>query len=95
MLYICQGRPCAVAELQRLGERQSIEADGLLPRTGMDDVLAVFVQHLGLTRLESHLVEEWRSPHQLDECALPTCRLSGFLGRRARCSGIVRPDAGH
>jgi hypothetical protein len=32
VLYICQSRPCAVAELKRLGERQAIGAEGLLPR---------------------------------------------------------------
>lgn len=120
VLYLCQSRPCAVAELKRLGERQSIGVEGLLPRvlyryeieldrvldltdgdvrshvglgtdvltgpdwtacqdlgvvahalgasginspsaTGVGDVLAVFVQHIGLGRLEPHLVEEWRS----------------------------------
>lgn len=124
VLYICRSRPCAVAELKRLGERQAIGVEGLLPRvlyryeidldrildltdgdvrdqvglgvdaltepdwaacqglgvaahalgargiispsaTGVDDVLAVFVQHLGLGRLEPHLVEEWRSPGQV------------------------------
>jgi len=30
------------------------------------DVLAVFVQHIGLGRLELHPVEEWRSLDQLD-----------------------------
>ncbi|MGH9054963.1 MAG: RES family NAD+ phosphorylase [Acidimicrobiales bacterium] len=125
VLYICQSRPCAVAELKRLGERQAIGVEGLLPRmlyryeidldrvldltngdvraqvgpgvgaltgpdwtacqelgvaahalgarainspsaTGVDDVLAVFIQQIGLGRLEPHLVEEWRSPDQLD-----------------------------
>lgn len=124
MLYICQSRPCAVAELKRLGERQAIGVEGLLPRmlyryeidldrvldltngevraevglgvdaltgpdwtacqelgvaahslgarginspsaTGVDDVLAVFIQHVGLGHLEPHLVEEWRSTDQL------------------------------
>ena len=126
VLYICQGRPCAVAELKRLGERQAIGVEGLLPRalyryeidldrildltdvdvraqvglgvdaligpdwtacqelgvaahalgvrginspsaTGVDDVLAVFVQHVGLGRLEPHPVEEWHSLDQLDD----------------------------
>ena len=125
MLYICQSRPCAVAELKRLGERQAIGVEGLLPRllyryeieldrvldltvgevcaqvglgtdvltgpdwtacqdlgvaahalganginspsaTGVGDVLAVFVQHIGKGRLEPHLVEEWRSLDRLD-----------------------------
>ncbi len=30
-LYICQSRTCAIAELKRLGERQAIGVDGLLP----------------------------------------------------------------
>ena len=34
--------------------------------TGVGDVLAVFVQYIGLGRLEPHLVEEWRSLDQLD-----------------------------
>ena len=125
MLYICQSRPCAVAELKRFGERQAIGVEGLLPRrlyryeialdrvldltngevrdqvglgldvltgadwttcrelgvaahalgvkginspsaTGVGDVLAVFVQHLGLGRLEPECVEEWHSLDQLD-----------------------------
>ena len=120
VLYLCQSRPCAVAELRRFGERQAIGVEGLLPRslyryevaldrvldltddqvrvgvglgpdvltgpdwiacqelglilhalgaqainspsaTGVGEVLAVFVQQLGLGRLEPRLVEEWRS----------------------------------
>ena len=34
--------------------------------TGVGDVLAVFVQHIGRGRLEPHLVEEWRSLDLLD-----------------------------
>lgn len=125
MLYICQSRPCAVAELKRLGERQAVGVEGLLPRTlflyeialdrvldltddsvraqvglgvdvltgpdwtacqelglaahalgarginspsatGVGDVLAVFVQNMGLGHLEPQLVEEWLTPDQLD-----------------------------
>lgn len=125
VLYICQSRPCAAAELKRLGERQAIGVEGLLPRrlyryeivldrilyltdsevraqvglgldiltgpdwtacqelgvaahalgikginspsaTGVGDVLAIFVQHLGLGRLAPEFVEEWHSPDQLD-----------------------------
>lgn len=125
VLYICQSRPCAVAELMRLGERQAIGVEGLLPRvlyryeialdrvldltngdvraqvglsmdlltgpdwtacqelgaaahalgarginspsaTGVGDILAVFVQHIGLGRLEPQLVEEWHSLDRLD-----------------------------
>ncbi len=32
VLYLCESRPCAVAELQRLGQRQAIGVEGLLPR---------------------------------------------------------------
>jgi RES domain-containing protein len=32
VLYLCKSRSCAVAELQRLGERQVIGVEGLLPR---------------------------------------------------------------
>lgn len=32
VLYLCETRPCAVAELQRLGHRQAIGLEGLLPR---------------------------------------------------------------
>jgi RES domain-containing protein len=31
-LYLCETRPCAVAELTRLGARQVVGVDGLLPR---------------------------------------------------------------
>jgi len=123
VLYLCQSRPCAVAELKRLGERQAIGIQALLPRvlyryeieldrvldltdrtirdqvgvgldvltstdwatcqdlgvalhslgasgisspsaTGVGEVLAVFVRHLGRGRLEPHLVEEWVSLDQ-------------------------------
>lgn len=33
--------------------------------TGVDDVLAVFVQNLGLGTLEPQLVEEWRCPEDV------------------------------
>ena len=125
VLYICESRPCAVAELKRFGERQSIGVEGLLPRllyryeialdrvldlsdvdvraqvglgldvvigpdwtacqelgttvhalgaqgvsspsaTGVGAVLAVYVQHIGLGRLEPELVEEWDSLRQVD-----------------------------
>lgn len=32
MLYLCTSRPCAVAEMRRLGERQAIGVENLLPR---------------------------------------------------------------
>jgi RES domain-containing protein len=32
VLYLCETRPCAVAELQRIGRRQAIGLAGLLPR---------------------------------------------------------------
>lgn len=123
VLYVCQSRPCAVAELKRFGDRQAIGVEGLLPRmlyryeialdrildltndkvraqvgldldvltgpdwiacqelgrnlhalgaqginspsaTGVGDVLAVFVQHVGIGRLEPQVAEEW---HSVDE----------------------------
>jgi RES domain-containing protein len=125
VLYLCQSRPCVVAELQRLGERQVIGVEGLLPRmlyryevtldrvldltvdevraevglsldiltgpdlttcqelgvtlhalgaqgikspsaTGVGEVLAVFVQLIGLGRLEPHLAEEWHALDQIE-----------------------------
>ncbi|MDQ2724536.1 MAG: RES family NAD+ phosphorylase, partial [Actinomycetota bacterium] len=124
-LYLCQSRPCAVAELRRFGERQSIGVEGLLPRllyryeinldrvldltndevsaqiglsldvltgpdwttcrelgstlhalgaqgikspsaTGVGEILVVFVQQIGLGRLEPHLAEEWHSIDQVE-----------------------------
>ena len=120
VLYICRTRPCVIAELRRLGERQAIGVEGLLPRhlyrydvrldrvldltnagvrdevglglevltgpdwaacqdlgttahalsvqailspsaAGVDDVLAVFVQHIGLGAVEPRLMEEWQT----------------------------------
>jgi RES domain-containing protein len=120
VLYLCTTRLCAVAEMRRLGERQAIGVDNLLPRVlyrydvqlarvldltvgqvsrhvgvsrqlltgpdwsdcqalgtvahalgvqairspsaaGVDDVLAVFVHHIGTGRIESSLAEEWHS----------------------------------
>ncbi|MHB1518922.1 MAG: RES family NAD+ phosphorylase [Acidimicrobiales bacterium] len=125
VLYVCQSRPCAVAELKRFGDRLSIGVEGLLPRmlyryeivldrildltndevraqvglgldiltgpdwtacqelgstvhalgaqginlpsaTGVGDVLAVFVQHVGLGRLEPKLAAEWHSVDEMD-----------------------------
>lgn len=125
VLYLCQSRQCAVSELWRLGERQAIGVEGLLPRmlyrydvaldrvldltsheiraniglgldvltgpdwtacqelgsilhalgaqavnspsaTGVGEIVAVFVQQIGLGRLEPHLAEEWQSLDQID-----------------------------
>lgn len=125
VLYICRTRPCAVAELRRLGERHAVGVEGLLPRrlyrydirldrvldltdagvrgkvglglevltgpdwaacqelgetahalgvqgllspsaAGVDDVLAVFVHHIGLGTVEPTLVEEWRTVTDLE-----------------------------
>lgn len=124
VLYLCQSRSCAVAELQRFGERQAIGIEGLLPRTlyryeisfdrvldlahdgvrtqvglgldvltgpdwtscqelgsalhalgvqainspsatGVGEILAVFVQQIGLGRLEPNLAEEWHAIDQI------------------------------
>lgn len=124
VLYLCRTRPCVVAELRHLGERQAIGLKGLLPRvlyryeveltrildmtihavrkatgvgpdvlagpdwtacqeigatahalgaqailspsaTGVDNVLAVFVQHIGLGTLTPKLAEEWQQPSDL------------------------------
>jgi len=32
VLYLCTTRPCVVAEMRRLGERQAIVVESLLPR---------------------------------------------------------------
>jgi len=120
VLYLCTSRPCAVAEMRRLGERQGIGVENLLPRVlyryeiqlervldltaaedarrvgisrqvltgpdwsecqalgvvahalgiqairspsaaGVDDVLAVFVQHIGIGTVEPSLAQEWHS----------------------------------
>jgi RES domain-containing protein len=126
VLYICTTRPCAIAELRRLGQRQSIGMQALMPRhvyyyritldsvldltdestraraqigfealispdwsacqdlgkrayqtsvqgilspsaTGVDDVLALFIDSLGSSVLEPRLVEEWRTIDDLNE----------------------------
>jgi RES domain-containing protein len=122
-LYLCTTRDCAVAELSRLGERQSIGVAGLFPRvlyryevalsniidltdlsvtehlgiarpeltaewhvtqllgetahalviqallapsaTGVDNVIVIFPEHLGLGRVEPEQVERWESPADL------------------------------
>lgn len=125
VLYVCQSRPCAVAEFKRLGGRQTIGVEGLLPRmlfryeialdrvldltsedtraqvgvsldvltgpdwtacqelgsivhalgaqgvsspsaTGVGAVLAVFVQRIGLGRVEPQLVEQWHAIEDVD-----------------------------
>lgn len=122
VLYLCVSRPCALAELRGLSERQAVDLEGLLPRylyryqvaldrvldlshpairdrigishevltgpwsgcqelgevahalgvqailtpsvPGVDRVLAVFAEHLGIGRLEPELAEEW---HRLED----------------------------
>ena len=125
VLYVCRTRPCALAEMHRLGERHAIGVPGLLPRhlyrydihldrvlnltdaevrrevgvglevltgpdwttcqelganahalgaqailspsaAGVDDVLAVFVQHIGLSTIEPTLAEEWHAMVDLE-----------------------------
>lgn len=59
VLYLCTTRPCAVAELHQLGQRQMIGVEGLLPRVlyryeiSLDEVLdltsSATLGHLGIT----------------------------------------------
>ena len=124
MLYLCTSRPCAVAETRRLGERQAIGVENLLPRVlyryeiqlervldltaeedarrvgisrqvligpdwsecqalgtgahalgiqairspsaaGVDDILAVFVQHIGVGTIVPSLAQECNSINDL------------------------------
>lgn len=59
VLYLCTTRPCAVAELHQLGQRQMIGVEGLIPRVlcryemSLDEVLdltsSATLGHIGIT----------------------------------------------
>lgn len=59
VLYLCTTRPCTIAELRHLGQRQMIGVEGLLPRVlyryeiSLDEVLdltsTATLDHLGVT----------------------------------------------
>jgi RES domain-containing protein len=54
-------------ELGSAGHALGVQAIRSPSATGVDDVLAVFVQNLGLGTLEPELVEEWGSVHELEQ----------------------------
>ncbi|MDQ3783124.1 MAG: RES family NAD+ phosphorylase [Actinomycetota bacterium] len=78
VLYLCTTRPCAAAELMRLGERQGIGVAGLLPRDlyrydiSLDQVLDLgspdTLSHMGLT-LEQVVGSDVETPQQIGEAA--------------------------
>jgi RES domain-containing protein len=78
VLYMCRTRPCAVAELTRLGDRQAIGLAGLLPRhlysydIVLDRVLELSDDHVranvGLT-LEVLAGPDWTACQQLGTTA--------------------------
>lgn len=59
VIYLCTTRPCTIAELRQLGQRQMIGVEGLLPRvlyryeTSLDQVLDLTspatLEHLGIS----------------------------------------------
>lgn len=80
-IYLCTTRPCAVAELQRLGQRQVIGLTGLLPRTlyryeiDLDRVLDLeseaVLGTVGVDREET-IGADWGVPQQIGEAAHAT-----------------------
>ena len=81
VLYLCTTRPCAVAELRHLGQRQVIGVAGLLPRVlyrygvALDRILDLTssetLDHLGITA-ERLVGSDLRIPRQIGEAAHTT-----------------------
>jgi RES domain-containing protein len=90
-LYICRSRSCAVAELRRLGERQAIGVEGLLPRRlyryemDLDQVLDLTSDevraHVGIG-LEFLTGPDWT-----------TCQELGTMAHALGVMGINSPSA--
>jgi RES domain-containing protein len=81
VLYLCTTRPCAVAELRQLGQRQLIGVEGLLPRvlyryeTSLDHVLDLTsettLKYLGITAAQV-VGSDLTIPRQIGEAAHAT-----------------------
>lgn len=81
VIYLCNTRPCTVAELRHLGHRQLIGVEGLLPRvlyryeTSLDRVLDLTSQatleHLGITE-QQVTGSDLAIPRQIGESAHAT-----------------------
>lgn len=81
VLYLCTTRPCTIAELRHLGQRQLIGIEGLLPRvlyryeTSLDRVLDLTsratLQHLGITE-QQVTGSDLTIPRQVGEAAHAT-----------------------
>ncbi|MGH2928380.1 MAG: RES domain-containing protein [Solirubrobacteraceae bacterium] len=61
VLYICQSRPCAAAELKRLGERQAIGVEGLLPRLTGCSCRTLPLSSVSATTSSSESLASWGS----------------------------------
>ncbi|HEX2403089.1 MAG TPA: RES family NAD+ phosphorylase [Acidimicrobiia bacterium] len=81
VLYLCTTRPCAVAELNHLGQRQLIGVEGLLPRVlyrceiSLDHVLDLtseaVIEFLGFTE-QQVIGSDLSIPRQIGELAHAT-----------------------
>jgi RES domain-containing protein len=68
VLYICRTRQCVVAELRRLGERQPIGVEGLLPRH-------LYRYGIRLDRVLDLTDDAVRPPRMIDHALGPAARV--------------------
>jgi len=91
VLYICQSRPCAVAELKRFGRSQAIGVDGLLPRM-------LYRYEVVLDGVLDRRNGEVRTQVGLGQDVLPgpdwtSCQELGSTARALGVKGINSPSA--
>ncbi len=97
VLYLCTTRPCVVAELERLGQREVIGVDGLLPRVlyryhvSIDRVLDLTseatLRHIGVDARQIVGVDR-EVPRQIGEAAHAT-EYQAILAPSATGVGVV------
>lgn len=83
VLYLCETRPCAVAEFHRLGARSAIGARGLLPRT-----LVRYDVELQLILDLSDKTTLPRLGLEPNDLSMPDWSLTESLGEAAHATGI-------
>jgi RES domain-containing protein len=91
VLYLCLTRPCAVAELRKMGERQVIGLDGLLPRRAVRfDVQLGAVLDLCANEVRAHLDVTLGDLSSED---LTVCREIGVAAHARGLQGLLAPSA--
>lgn len=91
VLYLCRSLPCAAAELARMGERQSIGIEALLPRT-------LYRYEVSLLRVLDLTVEETRWAVDIEHDVLvrsnwSACQDLGAIAHSLSIQAINSPSA--